>query len=89
MKNKRIVYVSIVLIIVILLYVLGFRIVYSPSLENNWDAISAIGTWVGVFATIAIALIIHNHSNMISPTVRFINFSLTEDNPYLVVTNTG
>lgn len=36
-----------VFIILFLLWRCGFRITYAPELENNWDAISAVGEWIG------------------------------------------
>lgn len=74
---------------IILLYILGFRVVYNPKLENSWEAISAIGTWIGVFATIAIALNIRNYSNTIKPAIRLISISTINPDPYIVITNTG
>jgi hypothetical protein len=73
----------------IILYILGFRIEYNPALKNDWDAISAVGTWIGVIATIAIAISLENSRKAISPTIKFIGFNITDDNPYLVITNTG
>lgn len=37
----------IVVLIVMLLYFIGFRITYSPELETSWDAISACAAWAG------------------------------------------
>ena len=34
------------LVAIIVLFALGFRITYAPELANDWDAISAVGTWV-------------------------------------------
>ncbi len=89
MKRKRIIYGSTIIALILLIYSLGFRIVYNPKLENSWDAISAIGEWIGVIATIVIAINLKRQNSMISPTVKFVNFSLLEEIPYLVVTNTG
>ena len=36
----------------LLMYLLGFRITYAPRLENNWDSISAVGTWVSAIISI-------------------------------------
>ena len=38
-----------VVLLVVIMYTLGFRITYSPELENNWDAISACAGWAAVF----------------------------------------
>ena len=36
------------LLVAILLWFLGFRITYEPTLENSWDAISACAAWASV-----------------------------------------
>ena len=36
------------LLVAILLWLFGFRITYSPTLENSWDAISACAGWASV-----------------------------------------
>lgn len=38
------------------LYYNGFRITYSPGLENNWEAIGAVGQWAGAFVSILIPI---------------------------------
>lgn len=46
--------------VLILLFLFGFRITYSPSLENSWTAIDVVSSWVsalGAIATIAVAII--------------------------------
>ena len=45
--KKRIYYVVFACCIlgIVGMYLLGFRITYNPELDNNWDAIAAIGTW--------------------------------------------
>lgn len=35
------------LLVFLLLFGLGFKITYAPELENDWEAISAVGEWVG------------------------------------------
>ena len=35
-------------LLILLFFSLGFRITYAPALENSWDAISAVATWVSV-----------------------------------------
>lgn len=35
-------------LLVVIMYILGFRITYSPGLENNWDAISGCAAWAAV-----------------------------------------
>ena len=34
------------IVVLAILFALGFKITYAPELENNWDAIAAVGTWV-------------------------------------------
>lgn len=46
-----------IVLFLFILYIAGFRITYSPDLENKWPAIEAIGTWAGVFSPIALAII--------------------------------
>lgn len=41
-----------VLIVVFILWIIGFRITYAPTLENSWDAISGIAAWFGVGVSI-------------------------------------
>lgn len=43
--------VALVAILFLLGYLMGFRITYTPELENSWDAISAVATWAGVFVS--------------------------------------
>lgn len=38
-------------ILALILFLFGFRITYSPELDNNWDAVSACAAWVGVIAS--------------------------------------
>jgi len=48
-------------LVLFILYLQGFRITYAPKLENDWNAIGAIGQWasavVGIFVPIAIVFI--------------------------------
>ena len=37
-----------VILIILILALFGFRITYNPSLDNNWDAISASAAWAAV-----------------------------------------
>lgn len=37
------------LLVVVVLFLCGFRITYAPGLENSWDAISACAGWASVF----------------------------------------
>jgi len=47
------------ILLVVIMYTLGFRITYSPELENNWDAISACAGWASaIFSFIAILVAI-------------------------------
>ena len=68
-KKPLILVLTTEIIIAILLYCLGFRITYDPSLINDWDAISACGTWFcGIVIPIAVVFIQHqitkNESNV-------------------------
>ncbi len=68
-KNPLILVLATEAIIAIILYCLGFRITYNPNLINNWDAISACGTWFcGIVIPIAVVFIQHqitkNESNI-------------------------
>lgn len=54
---------------VIVLFCFGFRITYNSSLDNNWEAIAACGTWFcGIVVPIAVVFIQHkistNESNV-------------------------
>jgi amino acid transporter len=77
------------IVVIIVFYLLGFRIVYNSELDNNWDAISAIASWIGVIATILIAISVQKYSNKIKPTARYIDYTINKDNPYIVISNTG
>lgn len=57
------------LLVVIVLFCFGFRITYNSSLDNNWEAIAACGTWFcGIVVPIAVVFIQHkistNESNV-------------------------
>lgn len=39
-------------ILALILFLFGFRITYSPELDNNWDAVSACAAWVGAIGTV-------------------------------------
>lgn len=41
-----------VLAFVLILFCLGFRITYAPKLENSWEAVSAVASWVQVIISI-------------------------------------
>lgn len=36
------------LLIALIMWCMGFRIIYAPEFDNNWDAISAVAEWAGV-----------------------------------------
>ena len=40
------------LAVLVVAFLLGFRITYAPELENSWDAISAIASWAEVIVAI-------------------------------------
>lgn len=78
-----------ILVTVIVFYSLGFRIVYNPELDNNWDAISAIASWVSVVATIIIAINLQKYNTRVKPTARYIDDTITKEYPHIVLTNIG
>lgn len=43
--------VAIVVILVFIMALFGWRITYAPELENSWEAISAVAAWVGAIAS--------------------------------------
>lgn len=38
------------------LYILGFRITYSPKLETSWNAVAAVGQWAGALVGLLIPI---------------------------------
>jgi len=62
-KHKLLITVIIEIIVILVLYFLGFRITYNAKIENNWDAIEACGTWFcGCIVPIAVIVIQHKIS---------------------------
>lgn len=49
-----IIFIEVMLISI--LYFLGFRITYAPGLETSWDAVAAIGQWIGAVVGILIPI---------------------------------
>lgn len=45
-------------VIIIVFAILGFKITYAPSLDNSWEAISAVASWVSAIATIFIPIVV-------------------------------
>ena len=43
----------VLLVIVVAGFFFGFRITYAPELENSWNAISAMASWVGTIGTVS------------------------------------
>lgn len=43
-------------IVLLLCYLYGFRITYSPELETSWPAVSAIGQWVSALSALLIPI---------------------------------
>lgn len=61
--------ISAEIVVIAILYFCGFRITYMPELDNNWDAVSACGTWFcGIVVPVAVVFIQHrisvNESNI-------------------------
>ena len=50
-KYKNIIFAVVCIFIIILLYVLGFRITYNPEIINEWDAVSGCAAWASVFVS--------------------------------------
>lgn len=44
------------IILILIFYFRGFRITYAPELETSWDAVAAIGQWIGAIVGILIPL---------------------------------
>jgi hypothetical protein len=44
--------VIIICVLIITLYLCGFRITYNPVLDNSWDAISATASWFGAIISL-------------------------------------
>ena len=38
--------------VVLMMVLSGWRFTYAPELENSWDAISAVATWIGVLVSV-------------------------------------
>ena len=47
--------ILIVAAVALVMALFGWRITYAPDLENNWDAISTVAAWTGVFVAVASA----------------------------------
>lgn len=79
MKKKRyIIFASTAIIIIIGFYILGFRIIYFPSLVNDWNAIAAVGTWIGVLSTTLLTILIIKITKKISDRQSEIQIKLSE-----------
>lgn len=61
--------ITTLIVISVLLFAVGFRITYSPTLESSWSAIDAVGSWVsalGSVTAVVVALIVANRQNEIA-----------------------
>lgn len=86
---KRIVLIVLgLLILILILYIAGFRIIYNPILINDWNAISAVGSWASVIVTAIIAVLLFLYSNVAAPQARLIQY-LASINPALTIINLG
>ena len=59
----------VLLVIVVAGFFFGFRITYAPELENSWNAISAMASWVGTIGTVSAifaAIWVANRQNKIA-----------------------
>lgn len=57
------------LAVLVVAFLLGFRITYAPELENSWNAISAMASWVGTIGTVSAifaAIWVANRQNKIA-----------------------
>ncbi len=67
------------IVFMVLLYTIGFRIEYAPSLQNDWEAISAVGQWanavVAIIIPIVVAVITHIFTKRIEENKRDIGQS--------------
>lgn len=74
MKTVFIVLISL-LILLSFLYFLGFRITYAPTLANNWNAITAVGTWASALSPLFLAIINSYFALKIEKTKKEISIS--------------
>lgn len=56
-KNKWIFFVIIVVFIVVVAYVLGFRITYNPNIITDWTAVGAVGQWASVLTSVFVVFL--------------------------------
>ena len=49
--------IAIVTVVALVMALFGWRITYAPTLENSWDAVSAVASWVGVIASFVAIMI--------------------------------
>lgn len=49
--------IAIILVLIVVLTLCGFKVTYNPSLNNNWDAISACAGWASVIASFVAILV--------------------------------
>lgn len=60
-------------------YLTGWKIVYAPDLENDWEAISATATWVGAMGTVLVLWYNHRSISLTQRSVQqAINLQLYE-----------
>lgn len=43
--------------VILTMVLFGWRFTYAPELETNWDAVAAVATWVGVFASFSAIMV--------------------------------
>ena len=51
MKKGVLTLILIEVFVIVILALLGFKITYAPSMDNNWDAISGCAAWAAVVAS--------------------------------------
>lgn len=60
---------QLLIVAAIVAFLFGFRITYAPELENSWNAISAMASWVGTIGTVSAifaAIWVANRQNKIA-----------------------
>lgn len=56
-RHKKMGIAVILLFVIIILYRLGFRIIYDPEIITDWSAVGAAGQWATVFASVFVAFL--------------------------------
>lgn len=71
--------IALVVLVGFVMFLFGWRITYAPELENSWDAISAVASWVGAIGTVAVLWYNHRSISLTQRSVQqAINLQLYE-----------